>query len=295
MAGSEVQKKRAVIEMLDLAAAGLPEIPLLGRYTFRQAQGRLEEHRHTGCLELCCLVEGRQTYRLHGGGGLSERECRLRAGDLFITLPDEEHDTAGQPQERGALFWLHLRLNGKRLLGLGRAESALLRERLLAIPSRHFPGGKKVVACFAALHASARQRDGLAGLRIGACCLQLLLAVLDVAGQGVCAGVLPEPLKLAMEYIRKNLGQPLQVWEVARAARVSGSWLQDAFRSHVGMPPGEYILREKIAAAREALRRGRSVTETAHALGFSSSQYFATVFKRFTTCTPSRWLQENAE
>jgi methylphosphotriester-DNA--protein-cysteine methyltransferase len=47
------------------------------------------------------------------------------------------------------------------------------------------------------------------------------------------------------------------------------------------------ILRRKIDAACVQLRGGRdSVTDVAFALGFSSSQYFASVFRRFMGCTP---------
>jgi AraC-like DNA-binding protein len=43
-----------------------------------------------------------------------------------------------------------------------------------------------------------------------------------------------------------------------------------------------------VERARELLAAGgRSVTDVAYALGFSSSQYFATVFKRYTHTRPS--------
>jgi AraC-like DNA-binding protein len=55
----------------------------------------------------------------------------------------------------------------------------------------------------------------------------------------------------------------------------------------MGVAPHEFILRCKMDEAKRLLtHEGRSVTETAMALGFSSSQYFATVFKRFTQQTP---------
>jgi AraC-like DNA-binding protein len=53
------------------------------------------------------------------------------------------------------------------------------------------------------------------------------------------------------------------------------------------MPPHEYILRCKIDRAVAQLEAGeRSITDIAYDLGFSSSQYFATVFKRFTRLNP---------
>jgi AraC-like DNA-binding protein len=62
------------------------------------------------------------------------------------------------------------------------------------------------------------------------------------------------------------------------------------------MPPGEYLLRRKVRRAGELLAGGDvSVTEVAQALGFSSSQYFATVFRRYRHQRPSDLLRRRPE
>ncbi|MBL8993701.1 MAG: helix-turn-helix transcriptional regulator, partial [Spirochaetia bacterium] len=61
------------------------------------------------------------------------------------------------------------------------------------------------------------------------------------------------------------------------------------FREATGIAPMEYLLRKKIESAKKALTRGESVTDVALELGFSSSQYFATAFRRFTGAVPSRY------
>ena len=61
------------------------------------------------------------------------------------------------------------------------------------------------------------------------------------------------------------------------------------FREELGMPPHEYILRRRIDRAATLLAdktTNRSVTEVAYDLGFSSSQYFATVFQTFHPPNP---------
>jgi AraC-like DNA-binding protein len=52
--------------------------------------------------------------------------------------------------------------------------------------------------------------------------------------------------------------------------------------------PKEYVLRLKIEEAAGILERepARPVTTIAHELGFSSSQYFATVFRRYLRVSP---------
>jgi AraC-like DNA-binding protein len=66
------------------------------------------------------------------------------------------------------------------------------------------------------------------------------------------------------------------------------------FHQEIGMPPSEYILRKKIELAKEMLLAGATVTQTAFELDFSSSQYFATVFKRYTGESPRDFLRKKS-
>jgi AraC-like DNA-binding protein len=93
-------------------------------------------------------------------------------------------------------------------------------------------------------------------------------------------------IQSSLEYIAANIGQWLPLSMLAGRAGLSLSRYKMKFRSQVGMPPGEYILREKIRRAEEMLAAGNSVTYTAHELAFSSSQHLSTVFKAFTGRQP---------
>ena len=55
------------------------------------------------------------------------------------------------------------------------------------------------------------------------------------------------------------------------------------------MTPREYINQLKIREAKKLLKEGRSVTEVALELGFSSSNYFAVLFKKITLYTPTEY------
>lgn len=61
----------------------------------------------------------------------------------------------------------------------------------------------------------------------------------------------------------------------------------------IGLSPAEYILKRKIEKAKELLAStDMSVTDIAYRYGFSSSQYFATAFKRFCYCTPTQYRKQ---
>ena len=59
----------------------------------------------------------------------------------------------------------------------------------------------------------------------------------------------------------------------------------------MGVPPAEYMVRRKVELAKKRLSAPKPhVTNVAYDLGFSSSQYFATVFKRYAQQTPSQFV-----
>lgn len=61
----------------------------------------------------------------------------------------------------------------------------------------------------------------------------------------------------------------------------------DVFHEIIGLNPKEYILRKKVEFAKQMLIQDHDITTIAYELGFSSSQRFATVFKKLTCITPS--------
>ena len=50
-----------------------------------------------------------------------------------------------------------------------------------------------------------------------------------------------------------------------------------------------FINRQKVDMAQKLLAEGKSVTDTAFALGFNSSSYFSTVFRKFTRMSPGEF------
>ncbi|MEX1119256.1 MAG: AraC family transcriptional regulator, partial [Terrimicrobiaceae bacterium] len=264
-------------------AAGLHGVLQLGRYNHTAARSQLPEHMHAGGMEICYLIKGCQTYRVGG------RDFRLRGGDIFVTFPDEVHGTGGMPEEKGALYWLQLRLpkKGESFLGLQISESRAMSEALLALPRRHFRGSRAMkdhLDTFTRLHYEPTGR-----LKTCAMANQLVAFLLEVVA---CAKSQPQrpparPIFHILQHIKNHLGEPLGVAELAKQAGLSEARFKVRFKEETGIPPGEYVLRARIEEARRRLGKpGPAITRIAFDLGFSSSQYFATVFKRFTGQSP---------
>ena len=276
----QTQNERRV---LDLGAVGFPEVPVFGHYQYSSAHAGLETHTHPETVEICYLERGYQTYRAVG------REYHLAGGDVFVTAPDEPHDTGGHPEDRGVLYWLNLRIPkaGESLLMLPATESSLLTARLCGLPERQFAGRPVLKQIFNAIFFLYDQPEH--AFRRLALANELVRCILEVIQ---CAyrheGMHCSPLiATIVERVKSSPELDYSLADLAEEAGLSLSRLKTKFKAQMGVAPHEFILRCKMEAAKGLLaNEGRSVTETAMHLGFSSSQYFATVFKRFTQQTP---------
>lgn len=265
------------------SAAVLHGLLQLGRYNHSSAHPGLRGHLHRNAIEICFLVKGRQTYRV--GGDF----YRLRGGDVFVTFPDEVHDTGGLPEEKGVLYWMVLGVPGRggSFLGLPASEGAAISRALRELPCRHFRGSWKMkdhLDAFTRLsHEPARP------LRSCAMANQVVAFLLDViaAADSPDNSAPARPLSPVLAFIDSHLDEPLGVPELARLAGLSEARFKVRFKEEAGVPPGEYVQRARIEEARRRIAAGdTSITRVAFDLGFSSSQYFSTVFKRFTGRSP---------
>jgi len=263
---------------------GLDEIPMLGRYSYTHARPDLPVHRHFGGIEFCYRERGNQVFEVGG------QQYHLHGGDVFVAFPDEPHSTGGNPSEPGILFWLNVRLPrpNRRLLGLPADESAALVERLLRLPHRHFHATGATKALFGELfRLHDRPETPLRNTRLRNAAIQLLLEVIDGAARCVEPRTSQRMTEI-IRLIRDNALEDLRLEDLARRAHLSVSHFKKRFKAETGLAPWQFILQAKIEAAKELLRTTRTpVGKVAMDLGFVSSQYFATVFKRITGVTPT--------
>jgi AraC-like DNA-binding protein len=275
-----LQNERRV---LDLTFLGLAEVPVLGRYSYSSAHPGLKTHKHPRTVEICYLERGCQTYRAGG------REYHLVGGDVFVTAPGEPHDTGGHAEDRGTLYWMNLRIprQGESMLLLPAAESTALRAKLSGLPERHFAGKPVLKQIFNEIFALCEQ-PAKPLVRV-AVVNELVRFVLEIISCGYRQESLhcSPPITRIVDRIKSDPSQNYLLLDLADEAGLSLSRFKTKFKAQIGIAPREFILRCKVDAAKKfLLNQDRKVTDTAMELGFSSSQYFATVFKRFTQQTP---------
>jgi len=276
--------------ILDLRLIGIPEVPTLGRYRYSHAHRGLEAHTHAATMEICYLASGTQLYRV------GRRDYVLRGGDLFITFPDEQHSTGEAPEEKGLLYWILIALPAppSTFLNCPPADAPLLTSQLLAIRHRHFAGEPRLQTLLdEIIHTATARRDPLRKIAVCSKLTDFLLNVIQCSRRNPKRALSPSVNSL-LRTIEARIEEPLTISQLAGLMGLSPSRFKARFKQEIGIPPAEYVQRCKIAAAKSLLAgRNHTITDIAYRLGFSSSQYLATVFKRYTGRTPRSYRNGN--
>lgn len=278
-------------QILDFRELGFRDVLVLGRYRYVSVHPALEMHSHGSRIEICYLESGQQTYVVE------DQKYDLVGGDVFATFPGERHGTGPHLESRGVLYWmiLHTRMGQGRFLDLPPTQARSLMNRLLKMNPRHFPGQvglKKTLTRI--FEAYQRTDDPLRLVNLKNLMLRFLLDVLACAEKHQARGPSP-PIVAVQQHIESHLDQPLDLMSLAGQTGLSLSRFKSRFKKEVGIPPAEWVMRRKMEQAEQMLSKTRlSVTEVAMHLGFSSSQYFATVFKRYTGQSPRDFRRESA-
>lgn len=264
-----------------LPELGFPHFPRFCSHIRRQAAAPMGTQAHPRCFELVYIHSGMQ-YRATNGFNYP-----LSGGQALLIQPGHRHSTGIMPQGTGHVYWLHLRCDLKRpLLGLPRNESEAVFRKLRTCSTPAIELGRDIAEAFARISKTARAQ---AGVRTR---LQIREALLHI-----CNRLLQAPTAQTQD----NFGaifKHSELWDqpamLAHKAGLSLSRLRARCKESIGVSLGDYLLQLRIQEAMKRLThyQHQSITDIALDLGFSSSQYFATVFKRYTALTPSQFRQE---
>ncbi len=276
------------IELKEFAALGLPQIQVLGRADFAAAQEPLDDHTHPGKIEITYFARGKQTF------SVENERYTVTGGDVFIVYPDEVHGTNGEPREKSMMYWLILTVPGldQRLFNFSSEETRQIFNSLLDLKSRHFAGTPNLKQILNEIITNTlEERLPLRQVFIRNKLVEFLLNVIYCGDAGQEPPRQTEDIVRILSLIEQNIEERILVDDLADRVALSPSRLRMKFKEQIGIPISEFILRKKIDKSVEYLStQDFSITEVAHELGFSSSQYYATTFKRYVGKSPTQFL-----
>lgn len=253
---------------------------ILGEVIHRQANGFIEEHTHPQAIEITYFIKGEQVYTVGG------ENYPLKSGDLFITFPGEQHSSGGHPKDKSHIFYMQIHPEVVRKLCYDEEEADQLLEHLYQIKERAFRGSRSLELLLQQLLAYGKEKRAYHKTRIRTVLLEYLMEVIRCGReQDTREGC---SMVAVINYIEEQIAEPLSIRMLSEYMGLSEGRFKANFRKEMGMPPGEYILRQKVKRAKVLLEESAlSVTDIAYQLSFPNSQYFATVFKRFVAQSPT--------
>lgn len=94
-------------------------------------------------------------------------------------------------------------------------------------------------------------------------------------------------LRRVLEYIGDNLATNLSLRELASSVQMDAFVFVRRFKQSTGLPPHQYLLRERIERAKSPLTDPKlPIAEIALRSGFASQSHFATAFRRISNLSP---------
>ncbi|MHB1155978.1 MAG: helix-turn-helix domain-containing protein [Phycisphaerales bacterium] len=266
----------------------LPELQCFGwTATPRADDLSLGPHAHHNAYEICLIVDGTVQW------WVGHEIYQLGRGDIYITRPDETHGGIDDVMHPCALYWFILPHPGRSPLpGLTMSQTRSLMGALAKLKWRSFASSPELRAAFAQLHHELRDRSMFSPISARAAFHTLLVRLLrdhDQATQHPTAANRPRTpaMRQTMQWIADHLAEDVAVERIAEVVNLSVSRFHERFLAEVGLTPAEYRTHLRIRRAKQLLGQGdMTITRIAHQLGFSTSQYFATVFKKIVGMTP---------
>lgn len=240
---------------------------------------RFVRHAHAHCV--IGLVEtGIQQYTYRGARRTTP------AGQLFFVNSDEPH--TGEPATPEGYMYRTLCLGPEAFRRLAfditnRNDCACLAGAVVT--------DRRLFAKLQRLHQAVARNEGAMY-----CESSLLSAVrhllerhAETNTQVLAHGKDNSVVEQVRDYLEAHYAEDISLVELAGLTSRSPFHIAHTFTNAVGLPPHAYLESIRIGRARELLRAGMSVVDTALAVGYPDQSHFTNRFRRHTGFTPGRY------
>ena len=106
-------------------------------------------------------------------------------------------------------------------------------------------------------------------------------------------GLAPWQVKRACEKLESDLGGKISLQQIAADFDLSVSHFSRAFRVSTGLPPHQWLLRQRVKTAKQLMNvRDLPLAEIAISAGFANQSHFTRVFFTAVGVSPAAWRRE---
>lgn len=270
----------------------LPELDIVGWLLFSKAmKNALHPSRHEKFYELLYMEHGLVDW------WVEDSSYAFNAGQVLVIRPDELHGASCGVLQPCEHYWLRFAFPATGALpGLTEEQTQELQKAFDRLDTRLFTCSEWVKRGFKQLLNSHRQPPSLIAETAARSAFHTILCyiILDSVKEfpRQSASSLSPKIQTVLKTLQNCLEEPPPVRNLARQVHMSEGSFRKLFERETGVTPNNYINIQRVREAKEQLKKGASVTDVAFSTGFSSSQYFATVFKRWAGLSPSEYLEQ---
>jgi AraC-like DNA-binding protein len=138
-----------------------------------------------------------------------------------------------------------------------------------------------------------RRREEHVARSLGRVILSEMLAVAKTPG--AASLMLPARLRRMMNHVRGNLGSSISIADLEGVSSCSAATVSRLFTRHLRMSPVTWIIRQRIARARELLSTTLlPVSEVGAQVGVDDAFYFSKLFRKTTGQTATGYRRRNS-
>lgn len=267
---------------------GIYDVVLLGRIKNTKSQPPVGLHIHKGSFEVCYHSTGSQYYTVNN------EDYIANGGDVFITLPNERHSTGTHCQNKSYLYFFVFKLNKdtKKFMDFDEQSIEYIKYSLFNLNSRLFKGTNKFGKIFDEIISIYFSQSPMKIVRIKGLISDFFFQLIECTKNHKVID--NHDMNIIKTYIDNNTQEHFTVEILSSMAFLSQSRFKQKFKEFTGMPPIEYAIRAKIELSKSLLIEGSlSLINISMKLGFSSSQHFSTVFKKYVNLTPKEFYKLN--
>ena len=311
----EAQKANK-LELHALVRAGYPGTPMLNKElpgvlsvgfwdAAEEQEWGLKRHCNEG-IEITYLETGSMAFTV------DNKEYPLKSGKLTVTRPWQPHALGNPNIGPGRLHWVildvgvrqpHQRWQWPDWFVMSREDIKLLTTLLSHNEDHVWQACSDTASCFTEIARTIQNKqDKFQVSRLAVLINQLFLTILNML-DGKSIALAPEltsaqrTVELFLDDLKVDMILLCKAWttvEMAQECSVGATRFTALCKKISNMTPKHYLNYHRIKAASKMLTKKKrlNITEVALSCGFTSSQYFSTVFKEFKGCSPKAFREE---
>ncbi len=264
----------------------IPGLRMFGKHNVIKAIPPLNPHYHDNAFEITYLSKGSISFFT------DSQTHSISGGDVHVSFPNEVHSTGTIPILLNEMYWFQLDISEDDFLFMGKHWRDKIISDLMSLKSRLIRTNTIEMHKFMKeFYRLTYKQGGEQRFHAASVIIYFLNQLISYSHKQ--EKVISRDIQDALDYITENLNDTVRLDTLSDISELSLSRFKQKFYQQMGITPREYINYLKIERSKQMLIEGHSVIDTAMELGFSTSNYFSAVFKRFTTLSPTDFRRLN--